>query len=174
LVGRMDEPGITFSARSLEDDTQVALTQGEIIQLLAVGSIGLTPETLGLRSGEAAPGETGPGTIEQGLVGASHLFKNPLERALVRRFGIVDEIEINAGFQENRSGASVGVRKWVTPELSIQYRQGLSRTFEQDLAVEYRLRRALFLRGEVLRRQRQGSVEPTQQFNLDLRVRREY
>ena len=91
-----------------------------------------------------------------------------------RQLGIVDEVQIETEFdEEGKFGASVGVRKWVTPELSIQYRQGLSRTFEQDLAVEYRLRRQIFLRGELLRRDEQGS-SPTPQYNVDLKVRHEY
>ena len=178
LTGRIDAPVITFSALSLEDRSEVGLSQSEIIQHLAFGSVGMAPPTLGLGTGEAAAGQngasTGPGTLERGLIGASGLFKGQLERELARQLGIVDEVQID--IDPDQYGVylpMLGVRKWVTPELSIQYRQGLSRTFDQDLAVEYRLRRAIFLRGEVLRREQQGG-QPTQQYNVDLKVRHDY
>ncbi len=174
LTGRADEPVITFSAFALEDGSEAGLTQGEIIQLLAVGSVGLSSSTVGLGSGQQTENGGGAGTLERGLVGASGLFKGQIERQLARQIGLVDEVQIDTAFDEQgKFGATIGVRKWVTPELSIQYRQGLSRNFDQDLAVEYRLRRELFLRGEVLRRDQQGGA-PTQQYNVDLKIRHEY
>jgi autotransporter translocation and assembly factor TamB len=104
---------------------------------------------------------------------AGGLFAGQLERELARQLGL--DIQIQTGFDEGKFGAVVETRKWLTPELSVAYRQGLSRNFDQDIAVEYRLRRSLFLRGEVLRRQ--GTTQnpgTTQEYNVDLKVRHEY
>ena len=175
LTGPADEPVIQFSAQSLETGSDAGLTQSEIIQLLAVGSLGLSPGTVGMKTGETQPNGTGPG-VEQGAIGlAGGLFAGQLGQELARQIGIVDELKFQTGFEEGKFGASVEARKWLTSELSLDYRQGLSRNFDQDIAVEYRLGRSLFLRGEALRRQ--GTTQnpgTTQEYNVDLKVRHEY
>jgi len=135
--------------------------------------VNLSPETVGLKPGETqAPGTT-PGVEQSALVTAGGLLASQLEKELARQIGV--EIQIQTGFEGGEFGASVGARKWLTPELSVAYRQGLSRNFDQDIAVEYRLRRSLYLRGEVIRRQ--GTTQnpgTTQEYNVDLKVRHDY
>ncbi len=172
LTGPADKPVIQFSAQTLEGRVDAGLTQSEIIQLLAVGTVGLSPEALGIKP---APGEQNgqPGVEQKALGVGTQLIASELERRLARELGIVDEVTINPGFSQGQQ-ASVGVRKWITAELSVAYSQGLSRGFNQDIAVEYRLGRSLFLRGEVIRRESTQFSPQTSQYNLDLKIRHEY
>jgi autotransporter translocation and assembly factor TamB len=175
LTGPANEPVIQFSAQMLDTGTDAGLTQSEIIQLLAVGMVNLSPETVGLRTGETQANGNTPGVEQQVLGAAGGLAASQLERELVRQLGIVDELQIQPGFTEGKFAPTLEARKWLTPELSVAYRQGLSRNFDQDIAVEYRLRRSLYLRGEVLRRQ--GTTQnpgTTQEYNVDLKVRHDY
>ena len=100
-------------------------------------------------------------------------FLGPLERELARQIGFVDEVDIETEGALGEFTPIVGVRKWVTPELSVQYRQGLSGTYEQELGVELRLRRALYLRG-AMSNDYLRSRGSTQEYNLDLKFRLSY
>jgi autotransporter translocation and assembly factor TamB len=169
LSGRPDEPSVVFSARKEGEDA--GLTEGEIIQLLTVGATGLGALGVptGVDSDEEAPGPTGR---ERALMTVGKIFLNQVERELAREIGIVDDVEIETESEEGDFEPVVGVRKWVTPELSLQYRQGLSGSYLQNLAVEYRLGRILFLRGGMIRLPLRTSG--AQEYNLDLKIRREY
>ena len=94
----------------------------------AVGSVGLSPEALGLQAGATKENGGAGISLEQGLGAGTSLFKGQIERELVRQLGIFDEVEIVTGLDSHEDPA-VAVRKWVTPELSILYRQGLSRAW---------------------------------------------
>ena len=66
-----------------------------------------------------------------------------------------------------------GLGKYITPELYLRYSQGLTRTSERDVSVEYRLSDLLFLRGGVVSRDRFTGRE-RDEYNLDLRLKYEY
>ncbi len=173
LTGRADEPVLNFSATLLETGEDAGLSSEAIVARLAAGSVGLSAA---LDSGEPGTGSAGDNTAEavaRGLVSTSGLFLAPLERRLVRELG-VDDIEIQTGLSEGGSfEATIGLTKYVTPELRVIYRQALNHLLTQDIAVEYRLRRTLILRGEA-RRFSDDTIGLTNEFNLDLRVRHDY
>lgn len=163
LTGRVGQPDIQFSAE--KDGVNADLTQEDILQLLAVGAVGLSPEAL---SGSQ---QIGAEDVLGKTVGS--LFTQGLEARLARKISMVDELQIGTENQETGAfGLTLGARKYVTPNLSIQYVQGLSSSFRQDLAVEYRLRRALYLRGGMVNREDKGNT--VQEYNLDLKLRHEY
>jgi hypothetical protein len=55
-------------------------------------------------------------------------------------------------------------------DFRLQYLQGLSRTYEQDVALEYRLRRAVVLRGSIINL----PGKSTQEYNLELKLHHDY
>ena len=121
LSGPVDEPVVDFSA--FHDGVEIDLTQDEILRHLAVGSLGLSEATLN----NIGDSETiGPETSERVAVATSQFFLGPLERELARQIGFVDEVDLETEGELGEFVPTVGVRKWVTPELSVQYRQGLS------------------------------------------------
>jgi autotransporter translocation and assembly factor TamB len=171
ITGRPDEPVIRLTA--YRDGVDAGLPQDAIHHLIAAGAIGLDPSTAGVR----VPGEEelgGIGTEQRVLVGAGQLFTDPLEREIARQLGIGTDIELSTEGAGQDAQARLGVRSYVTPELTVQVRQGLGSFLDQDVSREYRLRRALFLRGEVARRQTKGRKSIVEEYNLDLRFRHEY
>jgi len=163
LTGRVGEPHIEFSAQ--KDGLDAGLTQDDILQLLAVGAVGLSPEAL---SGSQ---QIGAEDVLGKTVG--RLFTEDLERRLAAKISMVDEFQIGTENQDTGEfGLTLGARKYFTPQLSVEYVQGLSSSFRQDLAVEYRLRRALYLRGSMVNREDKGNT--IQEYNLDLKLRHEY
>lgn len=167
LTGRPDKPVLTFSAQ--RDGQDANLTQSEIIQLIAVGASGLG--ALGVPTGIQNPEDQASGT-DKAVAGVANIFLGEVERRLAREIGLVDEIEIETETETGDYELLFGVRKYVTPELSLQYRQGLSATYQQNLAVEYRLGRIVLLRGAFIRYPQEASG--VQEYNLDLKIRREY
>jgi autotransporter translocation and assembly factor TamB len=169
LTGRADEPVVEFFA--FQDGIDAGLSQEQIIRLLAVGCIGLNsgPGDLALTDS----GIGAPETTEQVAVSTSQFFLGPIERELGRQLGFVDEVDIETEGNLGEFLPMVGLRKWVTPELSVQYRQGLSGTYEQELGVEYRLKRALYLRGAMTNNYLR-SRGAAQEYNLDLKFRLSY
>jgi hypothetical protein len=170
LTGLVGEAVVDFSAQC--EGAEADLTQQQILELLFVGSAGLPSTALGV--GGTETGEGGPETSEQVLVGTSQLFLGPLEREVARQMmGIVDEVDIETEGELGGFVPTFGVRKWVTPELSFQFKQGLSSTYQQELGVEYRLQRALYLRGAMTNRLL-SSRGAAQEYNLDLKFRLDY
>jgi autotransporter translocation and assembly factor TamB len=178
VSGRADQPVIQSRALTLDGRVDAGLSDSQVFQLLAAGSLGLSARALGLgpRDPNAPEGANGSETLGSGVAAGTTLVKGSLERALLRQLGFVDELDIDAAQREGGNlDFTVGVRKWLTPSLTVIYRQGLSRAFEHDVAVEYRLRRAMFLRAGYLRRQDVSvSSGVAQDYNLDLKVRHEY
>jgi autotransporter translocation and assembly factor TamB len=169
LTGRPGNLRVLFSAE--RDGVDAELTQGEIITLLTVGATGLG--ALGVTTG--VEGTTGTGSQsgrEEALQTVGSLFLNQVERELARQIGIVDAVELKTESGEGDFEPIVGVTKYITPEINIQYEQGLSNTHRQNLEVEYRLGRILFLRGSVIRLP--DNVSQDQEYNLDLKIRKEY
>jgi translocation and assembly module TamB len=168
VTGRADAPALTFAAQSLEGGP-VDLSQDDIVLLLAQGALGLAGT---LPGGEDVSGNRR--ALEEGLSVGTSLLGGPIERELTRRLGI-DEFQLSTGAGAGEDlGAQVSLRKWVLPQLSFIVRQGLGRTFDQDLAVEYRLRRSLLVRGGMRNQQEGPSSTVNQVYNLDLRLRLEY
>ncbi len=173
LTGRADKPVLQFSAQSLETGQDAGLTQSDILQLLAVGTVGLSATDLGIKGVPGAQNEPGGnGGVEQGVLGAgASVLAGNLGGLLSNYTGL--EIQFQGPVTQGQG--TVTARKWLTPELSVAYSQGLSRYFDQDIALEYRLRQSLFLRGEMIRRQ-STPTNPgaTQEYNLDLKIRHDY
>lgn len=170
LTGRVGKPQVQFLA--LRNGIDAGLTDQEIITMLGVGATGLG--ALGVSSGVEPTGTNGNQSGgEEALKTVGNLFFNQLERELSRQIGIVDAVELKTeSDQGDYSGPIVGVTKYVTPDVSIQYEQGLSNAKRQGLEVEYRLGRILFLRGSVIRLPESGGQD--QEYNLDLKIRKDY
>ncbi|UCF77674.1 MAG: translocation/assembly module TamB domain-containing protein [Candidatus Eiseniibacteriota bacterium] len=159
LSGRLSEPNIRFSS---EDPN---LSHTEIVRLLTVGKY------VAVEQGEGVEGGLVPGVT--GSVG--NYFLRQIERRLAREVRWVDSIEFGSGLEGtgSLSGVRWGVGKYITPELYLRYSQGLTRTSERDVSVEYRLSELLFLRGEVVSRDRFTGSE-RDKYNLDLKLKYEY
>jgi hypothetical protein len=98
-------------------------------------------------------------------------MSDPLNKELAR-LGFTGELEVSAD-EEGAYRPQVGLRTYLTPDLTVQLEQGLSNLFEQGWALEYRLRRSVFLRGAINLNRLQGKTV-TEEYNLDLRYRHEY
>lgn len=132
-----------------------------------------------LGSEEVSAGGAGAGgTSDVTLPIRDYLFRN-VERWL-GDVGIIDTIDLKSGEVTTRTpgvGAptisSVGVGKYVTPELYLRYSRDFSGTAERKISAEYRVTRYLLLKGEQIQGQQQQGV-PETQYNLDLKLRIEY
>ena len=170
LEGRIDRPLITFSARRLADGSSAGLSQEEIIELLLVGASGLG--AFGLTAGVQDTDILGPSQTDKAVIGVSKLVLGPLERELLRQIGLVDEIQLETESEGGELEPRIGLKKWLTSEFSVQVSQGLNRDYRQDIGVEYRLGRIFFLRGTMIYLPLETGG--TQEYNLDLKLRREY
>jgi hypothetical protein len=148
--GQYPDHRIEFSARELESGEVAPLTQGEIIRLL------------------------GGFSTSEGAVAGAGLITQEIEEQLLREIGFFDDIGIRPEFDESGVDIRVEVRKWLTPDLSVRYEQGLNRYFDQDIALEYRLRRSVILRGESSRERSTVDSSINQEYNLDIKLRHEY
>jgi hypothetical protein len=159
LTGKLSEPNIRLSSEDAN------LSQTEIVRLLTVGRYVRTEH------GEGAEGGIMPSVT--GSVG--NYFLKQVERTLARDLRWVDSIEFGSGEEGSGSFSELrlGLGKYITPELYLRYSQGLTKTSERDVAVEYRLSELLFLRGEVVRRDRLRGAE-RDEYNLDLKLKYEY
>ncbi|TMQ64024.1 MAG: hypothetical protein E6K79_08535 [Candidatus Eisenbacteria bacterium] len=95
--------------------------------------------------------------------------------------GFIDTIDLRSGANApsaSQSGASpislVGVGKYVTPDFYLKYSRDFSGAGEEQINADYRVTRFLLLKGQQIRRQTTPSHLPTQEYNLDLKVRLEY
>jgi hypothetical protein len=167
LTGRVGKPQVQFSAfRKKGEDAD--LTQQEIITLLGVGATGLG--AFGVSTGVEPSDDNGSQSgRNEALQTVGNLFLNELEGELSRQIGIA--VELKTG-DTGDFEPIVGVTKYVTPDVSIQYEQGLKDAKRQGLEVEYRLGRILFLRGSVIRFPESAGQD--QEYNLDLKIRKDY
>ena len=159
LTGKLSEPNIQFTC---EDEN---LTQAEVLRLLTLGkyvetSSGQTTET-GL-----VPGVTGT---------VGNYFLRQIERRLARELKWVDSIELGGSLEGGGSLNELrwGLGKYVTPEVYLRYSQGLVRSSERDVSIEYRLSELLFLRGGVVSKDRLTGKDKDE-YTLDLRLKYEY
>ncbi len=163
ITGEASNPVLKFDARKPRENESAGLSEEEILKRLVPGGV-LADQGFG---DSAGPGTGGLGVNV--LTGSVQLLLAEVQRDIARRIG-VDEIRIDSpGAEDQGSYGKVSVSKWVTPEVSVRYSQGLSGYQEQDLSVEYRLGRLLFLRGEIIRRR---TLE--EEYNIDLRFWHEY
>ncbi len=158
LTGKLSEPNIKFTC---EDEN---LTQAEVLRLLTLGKYveasGQTTET-GL-----VPGVTGS---------VGNYFLRQIERRLARELKWVDSIELGGSLEGGGSLNELrwGLGKYVTPGIYLRYSQGLVKTSERDVSIEYRLSELLFLRGGVISKDRLTGKD-RDEYTLDLRLKYEY
>ena len=109
-----------------------------------------------------------------------YLFRNA-ERWLSSS-GFIDTIDLRSGARSGSSeGAAggpidlgtVGVGKYVTSDLFLNYSRDFSGRAENQLSAEYRVTRRLLLKGQQIQRA-SGLERPEQEYNLDLKIRLEY
>jgi hypothetical protein len=108
-----------------------------------------------------------------------YLFRNA-ERWIAAS-GFIDTIDLRSGARsggETGSGGGpidlgrVGVGKYVTQDLYLNYSNDFSGQAEWQTSAEYRVTRFLLLRGQRIQRRAEGTVP--QEYNLDLKIRLEY
>ena len=146
-------------------------------KILTIGQFttaAMEPTTAGQTTG------TGPDAT---LPVRNYLFRNA-ERWLAE-VGFIDTIDLKSGTATatNPNGGtigSIGLGRYVTPELYVKYSRNFSGNAEQaqSLSAEYRVTRHLLLRGEQIRPGPGSQLTPEQkdkeQYNLDLKMRLEY
>jgi hypothetical protein len=74
---------------------------------------------------------------------------------------------------------SVALGRYFSPDLYLQYRQGISYTTEQEVDVEYRISNMVLLRSEIIRNSRRGLAgksrrQSTDEINFDIKFRFEF
>ncbi|MBN1503544.1 MAG: translocation/assembly module TamB domain-containing protein [Candidatus Eisenbacteria bacterium] len=159
LTGKLSEPNIRFTC---EDEN---LTQAEVLRLLTLG-----------KYVDASPSETSETGIVPGVTGSvGNYFLRQVERRLARELKWVDSIELGGSLEGGSSLNELrwGLGKYVTPELYLRYSQGLVRSSERDVSIEYRLSELLFLRGGVTSKDRLTGKD-RDEYTLDLRLKYEY
>lgn len=159
LSGKLSEPAIRLSC----DDAN--LNQTDILRLLTLG-----------KYVDASTGETTNGGFMPGVTGSvGNYFLRQIERRLAREVKWVDSIELGGSLEGGASLSELrwGLGKYITPALYFRYSQGLVRTSERDVSIEYRLSELLFLRGGVVSRDRLAGRD-RDEYSLDLRLKYEY
>jgi autotransporter translocation and assembly factor TamB len=159
LSGKLSEPNIRFTC---EDEN---LTQAEVLRLLTLG-----------KYVDATPGQTTEGGFMPGVTGSvGNYFLRQIERRVARELKWVDSIELGGSLEGGSSLNELrwGLGKYVTPELYLRYSQGLVKTSERDVSIEYRLSELLFLRGGVISKDRLTGKD-RDEYTLDLRLKYEY
>lgn len=170
ITGEASNPVIQFTAEPGRNGLP-ELTEEEILNRLAPGGT-LTSQALKTGISSEQLGNLGVNV----LAGSFQVLLAQVQRDLARRLGFeirfdspgVSDSDLSRGLS---SYGVLSVSKWVTPDVSVRYSQGLAGTQQQDLSMEYRLGRLLFLRGEIIRR-RTISIE--EEYNIDLRFWHEY
>ncbi|HYV50269.1 MAG TPA: translocation/assembly module TamB domain-containing protein, partial [Dongiaceae bacterium] len=175
LTGPADQVEVHFTAENLDNSLdQRALSESEIVSLLALGSVGLSTSDpnrpIGLSGGGAASAGAG-----FGLVGIDALLGGQVEQTLRREFGLNATFETEQGqaYNEQKKAWEYVPKAGLSTywgDVRFQYLQGLSRTYEQDVALEYRLRRAVVLRGSIINL----PGKSTQEYNLELKLHHDY
>lgn len=109
---------------------------------------------------------------------SNYLFQN-LEH-WIGGSGFIDTIDLRSGAGTSgstESGATpvsmVGVGKYVTPEFYLKYSRDFSGVGEEQINADYRITRRLLVKGQQITR---SSTQdgPSQEYNLDLKIRLEY
>jgi hypothetical protein len=87
--------------------------------------------------------------------------------------------EGTAGTSPGGRALSVALGRYFSPDLYLQYRQGLSYTTEREVDVEYRISNMVLLRSEIIRHSGRGLAgksrrQSTDEINFDIKFRFEY
>jgi autotransporter translocation and assembly factor TamB len=93
---------------------------------------------------------------------------------------LIDTIDLRSGANPTSTSQSggtpvslVGVGKYVTPDFYLKYSRDFSGAGEEQINADYHVTRFLLLKGQQIQRKGQSNL-PTQEYNLDLKVRLEY
>ena len=181
LTGPANQVELHFLAENLDQSSgQRALSESEIMSFLALGSVGLSgqdpnqnpnpnqPQDI---NNQKRPSQAAGAGYGFGLIGIDAFLGGQVEATLRREFGLNADFETTNAWS-NEAGAYVPKAGLSTywGDFRVQYLQGLSRTYEQDVALEYRLRRAVVLRGSIINL----PGESTQEYNLELKLHHDY
>jgi hypothetical protein len=166
ITGQASNPRLSFSARRPNEDDAAPLTEQQILNRLAPGSA----LAQNLISGDAAGYDQAGIDV---LAGSAQLLFGQVQRDLARMVG-VDELRYDTPEAslpgEDQSIGRLTVTKSVRSNVTLGYSQELGSS-GNELSVEYRLGRLLFLRGEVARRR---ATELREEYGIDLRLWHEY
>jgi len=151
LVGPITMPTVTLES----DDPD--LTQAEIMQILTVGRLQAEGQ-------EITPTEVGSSVV------VTQFFQQQFRDLLPGMGSAGISIEPAA---DEQSQFTVRVSRYLAAGILVEYAQGLSLESGQEIALEYRVSRNLFLRGGVVR---EKMLEETigDEYNLDLKFKIEY
>lgn len=169
LTGRASEPKVHLwdDEGTSQADLWRAITFG---QFTSFGTQDLA------QTGGATPGAT----PDLSLPIKDYLFRNA-ERWLSSS-GFIDTIDLRSGARTGGTTGTgtgpvdvgtVGVGKYVTRALYLNYSRDFSGKAEEQISAEYRVTRHLLLRGQQIMRPPSSDL-PAQEYNLDLKIRLEY
>lgn len=165
ITGQASNPKLSFSARRPNDSNAAELSEQQILNRLAPGSA----IAQSLASQEGTKSQAGIDV----LAGSVQMLFSQVQRDLAHSLG-VDELRYDTPGATNPgddpSYGRLSVLKSLTPDVTVSYSQELGAS-GNELSVEYRLGRLLFLRGEVARRQ---ATELREEYGIDLRLWHEY
>lgn len=169
LTGRASRPVVHL----WDPNPQSRNTQADLWRMLTYGQLASSqdPDASGANNG-------GSGGLPQPI--QAYLFRNA-ERWLSQS-GWIDTFDLSTGGRASGSTGTgpievgvVGAGKYVTRDLYINYSREFSGAVEQRIGAEYRVTRHLLLKGERTDRSATNSANrPTEEYNLDLKVRLEY
>ena len=167
LTGRASQPVVhLWGGKGLE-----GVAQADLWKSLTFGQFSASGSDDRLSGGESGSGLNVP--IRD------YLFRNA-ERWLSSS-GFIDTIDLRSGARSGTSQGTVGgpidlgtvgVGKYVTSDLFLNYSRDFSGRAESELSAEYRVTRRLLLKGQQI--QRPSESGPVQEYNLDLKIRLEY
>jgi len=151
-------------------------TSSELWKALAYGQFvgGGTITTAG--GGTATASENAGGSVAVPI--SNYLFQNV--EHWIGSTGFIDTIDLRGSTGTANSTSTspisvVGVGKYVTPDIYFKYSRDFSGSAEEQTNLDYRLTRRLLVKGQRIRRAAANSQNlPTEEYNLDLKIRLEY
>ncbi|MGE5175032.1 MAG: translocation/assembly module TamB domain-containing protein [Hyphomicrobiales bacterium] len=169
LTGRASEPQV-----HLWDEE--GTSQADLWRALTFGQF----TSFGTQDLAQNGGTTAGATPDLTLPIRDYLFRNA-ERWLSSS-GFIDTIDLRSGARTGGTTGTgtgpvdvgtVGVGKYVTRDLYLNYSRDFSGKAEEQISAEYRVTRHLLLRGQQIVRPPSSDL-PAQEYNLDLKIRLEY
>ncbi|HEX7079089.1 MAG TPA: translocation/assembly module TamB domain-containing protein [Candidatus Eisenbacteria bacterium] len=172
LTGRASQPVVHL----WDPDPASRLSQADLWRAITFGQF-TSFGTQDLATNGATTSGTSP---DLSLPIKDYLFRNA-ERWLSSS-GFIDTIDLRSGARSGGTTGSgtgtvdvgtVGVGKYVTRDLYLNYSRDFSGKAEEQISAEYRVTRHLLLRGQQIQRPPSSDLPP-QEYNLDLKIRLEY